>query len=108
MRFREILKDLRKNLNLGQVELGKKIGYTGTSVSRWERGEQDPTLAALIAMANFFNVTIDYLAGRENEDFTKTFNTPNNPTAMHLFALLEKNAQAEVIGYMKGLLKKNG
>ncbi len=59
------LKNLRISKNLGQVELAKKIGVGKSIISLWEKDECEPTLSKLIALSNFFNVTIDYLAGLE-------------------------------------------
>lgn len=63
--FGEILKELRTEKKLGQVELAKKLGVSKSIISLWERGESEPTLSKLNLIADFFGVTIDYLAGRE-------------------------------------------
>ncbi len=64
-KFKDILKSLRQERKLGQIELAQKIGYGKSVVSAWERGEAAPTMFALIALADFFGVTIDFLVGRE-------------------------------------------
>ena len=48
------------------TELANKIGVSPNTVSRWERGERIPNMDALISLAKFFNVTIDYLCGLED------------------------------------------
>ena len=63
--FGKRLKDLRREKKLGQVELAKQIGVGKSVISLWENDQCEPTLSKLIALAHFFNVTIDYLAGLE-------------------------------------------
>lgn len=65
-KFGECLRYLREEKGIGQVQLAKEIGVGKSIISSWERGEAEPTLPSLIAIAKFFNVTIDYLAGLEN------------------------------------------
>ena len=64
--FGERLRFLRKEKGIGQVELAKNIDVGKSVVSLWETNQCEPTLSRLIALAKFFNVTIDYLAGLEN------------------------------------------
>ena len=63
--FCERLKELRLERGLGQVGLAKKLDVGKSVVSLWELGKCEPTLSKLIAMARFFGVSIDYLAGLE-------------------------------------------
>ena len=65
-RFGERLKELRQDRNLSQVELALQIGVGKSIISLWEKNECEPTLSKLIALSEYFGVTIDYLAGKEN------------------------------------------
>ncbi len=60
------LKELRLNKNLTQTKLAEKFGITYSNIGEWERGKSEPSTNMLIKLANFFNVSIDYLVGREN------------------------------------------
>ena len=62
--FGKRLKDLRLEKNLSQKELAKQINVGKSIISGWEIGENNPTLPSLIAIADFFDVSIDYLARR--------------------------------------------
>ena len=64
--FAERLKELRLERGLGQVQLAKELDVGKSVVSLWELGKCEPTLSKLIAMARFFGVSIDYLAGLED------------------------------------------
>ena len=60
-RFRE----LRMEKGLSQIVLPKELHVSKSVISLWELDGSDPTLTNLIKIAEFFNVSIDYLAGRE-------------------------------------------
>ncbi len=63
--FKDNLKTLRIEANLGQVELAKKIGVSKGIISLWENGLREPNMSSLISISKFFNVSIDYLVGLE-------------------------------------------
>ena len=63
--FRIRLKQLREDAHLSQAALGKKIGVKQSSVGMWESGRNYPELSAVIALADYFNVSVDYLLGRD-------------------------------------------
>ena len=65
-KFGERLRYLRREKNLGQVQLAKELDVGKSIISSWELGICEPTLSRLIAIARFFGVSIDYLAGLED------------------------------------------
>lgn len=65
MGFRQILKRLREKRRISRKVLSELCGLHSDAVRRYERGESEPTMHALIALADFFGVTVDYLLGRE-------------------------------------------
>ena len=67
MKFSQVLKELREDYELTQLKLAKAIKYSPSIIGAWERDERTPTADALIALAKFFNVSIEYLLGLESE-----------------------------------------
>ncbi len=65
-KFSERLRDLRLEKELSQNQLAKNLGLTHTAINLWESNKRVPNLEALIIIAQYFNVTIDYLAGLED------------------------------------------
>ena len=61
--FAENLKELRLEKGVGQVELAEKIGVSKGIISLWENGKREPTLSSLVALAKFFEISIDTLVG---------------------------------------------
>ena len=64
MNFGERLKELRTNKGITQTVLATEIGVTKQTVSYYERGENLPDVEILNAIANYFEVSADYLLGR--------------------------------------------
>ena len=60
------IKELRKKKGLNQKELGEIIGTAANSISQYESGMREPSIELLNKLADFFNVSIDYLLCREN------------------------------------------
>ena len=62
--FSERLLMLRRKNNLSQKECAKKLQISPRACAYYEAGEREPQLSVLIRMADFYNVSLDYLAGR--------------------------------------------
>lgn len=62
-KFKNILKDLRAEKNIGQSALAKEIGVSKGIISLWENGLREPSMSSLISLSKFFQVPIDYLVG---------------------------------------------
>lgn len=63
--FCDVLKELRYDKKVGQVELAKSIGVSKGVISLWENGLREPTMSNLIALSEYFGVSLDYLVGKE-------------------------------------------
>lgn len=61
--FGEILKNMRIEKGIGQIELAKSINVSKGIISLWENNFREPKLSNLIALSKYFNVSIDYLVG---------------------------------------------
>lgn len=57
---------LRKEKNLTQSELADILGVQKTQISEMENGNRTTTIEKLYILADYFNVSIDYLVGRTN------------------------------------------
>lgn len=63
--FRRRLQRLREKKRISRIVLSELCGLNSDAVRRYERGEVEPKLTSLIALAEFFGVTVDYLVGRD-------------------------------------------
>lgn len=66
MQFKERLKELRAECNLTQSALGKIVHTSKMGISHWESGHSEPSIAQLILLADYFDVSLDYLLGKED------------------------------------------
>ena len=66
MEFKDRLKELRKRKGLSQVTLAEKLGLSKSTIGAYETGDISPSLEALNLIADFFNVDINYLLGKED------------------------------------------
>lgn len=55
---------LRENNNLRQIDVAEATGIDQKTLSNYETGKTNPDSYSLIKLADFFNVSIDYLVGR--------------------------------------------
>ena len=75
------IKQLRLDNNMSQEELGKLVGISKVSVWQWENGINYPNNETLLKLADYFQVSTDYLLGKsdirninnENEDYRIAF-----------------------------------
>ncbi len=58
------LQELRKHKKISQVKLAIDLHLNQNSISRYEKGEREADYATLIKIADYFNVSIDYLLER--------------------------------------------
>lgn len=57
------IRAVRKEKKLSQVELGKAVGVSRSTIANWEKGKTSPATTYILKLANFFNITTDYLLG---------------------------------------------
>ncbi|MBR2320067.1 MAG: helix-turn-helix transcriptional regulator [Clostridia bacterium] len=55
------LRELRKARGISQLKLAMDLNTNQNTISRYETGEREPGIAELIALADYFDVSIDYL-----------------------------------------------
>lgn len=66
--FAERLKLLRQSKEMNQVQFADRLGVTKQSVSNWENDNIMPSIEMLVKIADFFNVSTDYLLGRNKPE----------------------------------------
>ncbi len=65
--FCERLRSLRQTNNLTLERVGKDFEVSKQTVSRWETGDRLPALDIAVALADYFDVSLDYLVGRSDD-----------------------------------------
>ena len=70
-KFNEIIKDERIKRNLKQEDVAIQIGFKQDTYSKYERGEREPDIETLIKLADFYNLPLDYMLGRNQQTTNK-------------------------------------
>ncbi len=65
------IKQLRLKRELSQEQLGKKVGVTQSAVASWESGRTCPKVNAAKALADEFNVPLEYILGHRKRLFQR-------------------------------------
>lgn len=101
-----IIKRLRSEKNISQQELAQRIDSNQRQVSKWENGVIEPNIESLIKLADYFEVSTDYLLGRSND--VGVIETNANLTAFQsnllaVVAKLPRDDQFQVLGFAQAL-----
>ena len=67
MEFRERLQQLRERKGISRIVTSELCGLASDSIRKYERGDTEPSLSSLIAIAEFFDVSVDFLIGRKDD-----------------------------------------
>lgn len=68
MKYNEILRDLRESKRLSQTDLAQEFFVNQITISQYERGTRRLSIEMLIKYADYFNVSTDYILGREDHE----------------------------------------
>ena len=58
------LKEIRKAKGISQLKMATDLNTNQNTISRYENGEREPGIAELIRIADYFNISVDYLLER--------------------------------------------
>jgi len=109
MEFKERLKSLRKERKLTQSALGNILNYGYTAISNYESGRNEPSIKDLKKIAEFFDVSLDYLLCVNDvrnpyveRDYPEQFNEFKN-----IYTALEQGKRDTLEDFMRWLLDRH-
>lgn len=105
--FADRLKEERIHKGLTQTELAKTLYLGQTSVSKYESGKQIPETPTLQKIADFFDISVDYLLGKT--DIKNYTDDPNITIALHSdtdYDELPKEAKDEINNFIEYIKQK--
>ena len=99
MKFPDILKHLRKSENMNQLELANAIGVSRSTIGMYESGQREPDFETMEAIADYFNVSMDYLLGKSPDKLVDNIFKYDNisPVRLKRFPMLGEIACGEPI-----------
>lgn len=68
------IKRLREDLDLNQLKFGAAINVRPETISRWENGKTEPSLADMVLIADTFKISLDWFAGVDQTPDQRTAN----------------------------------
>lgn len=108
--FQDRIKMLRKENNYSQSALAEKIKSSQKIIDYWEEGASEPKASFIVALADCFGVSTDYLLGREDDFGNVNVNSDlsdEEKTLFQAFRALSKNDKKTLIRFAEFLLKEN-
>ena len=108
MNFSMNLRTLISKKNITQKIIAENFNTTQQTVSRWLNGQNEPDITTLIKLADYFEISVDYLLGREDDygiiqsGISSTL-TKTQTELLRVFNLLSMEDQHQVIGFAKAL-----
>lgn len=99
------LKQLRLNKNVLQKDVAKYLDVDRTTYVKYERGDSEPNHDILIKLADYFDVTVDYLLGREEKPSENSNDLSNKITEM--FKRLNDTNQKQALEYLEFLAARD-
>lgn len=97
------LKDLRKNKKQSQQEISNLLNISQRTYCGYELGTSEPNLETLCILADYYNVTLDYLVGREFKNEIG-FLSEQQMSALKLIKQLNEKNLAYAIAYLSGMI----
>ena len=120
------LKELRKEANATQADIAKILGVTVSAYGNYELGQREPTIDFLCKLADYFNVSVDYLIGHETKknpimerplsaiaenfihEYSDYFTDKTFQAYVELYKYMDERQKIFVIGMIVGYLKEQG
>lgn len=104
------LKNLRQKMGLSQTDVARALGVSRQSYNFYENGKRDPDTEMLKNIADYFNVSVDYLLGRNIDSSAQSSINPigftgDNSDIYELYKQLPKQKQALVLEVTKAMLE---
>lgn len=108
MTIGERLRILRNEQGITQQQLADRAGISRSNINTWESGKSLPLPDGLIALADCFGCSIDYLLGRESEDGMIVLKTDqysdDEQEFIKLYRQLSNRQKFAALNFVKGML----
>lgn len=100
------LKELRESKKESQQHLALILNVSQTMISRYEKGIACPDIKTIIAIANHYNVSIDYLleASENKLPYSKSDLSKKEQEMLFLFKRLDSTQKDKAIAYIQGMI----
>jgi len=108
--FAERLRELRKEKGITQIDLAKDLEVANGTVAMWEIGKRMPSIELVIALSDYFGVTIDYLFARTDERHGYKTKTPPELESVGVENVVKTNSEPltpDEVAAIRQMLEQN-
>lgn len=105
--FQDVFKELRLEIKLSQDKLAEELEVSSSLVSKWENNQSTPAPEMLEYIADYFNVSVDYLIGRSKYRNLEFNNSELDNILISKIKLLNDEAKIGLISVIDALNKNN-
>ena len=106
---------MREQRHLTQNDIAKEIKTSQTKIGRWEKELNEPAASFLIRLADFFQCSIDYLLGREDDLGNITIHTEkpaplpqDEQELLNIYQALSPAHRSQILEYARYFAEKSG
>ncbi len=97
----ERIKELMYEKDISALSMSRDLGFSNAVFSQWNTGKHKPSAEALYKIADYFNVSVDYLLGRSN---IKTISSPKiselDANLYNAIATLDEASKVQLLSYI--------
>lgn len=101
----ERLKQLREKVKISQKDLADRLGISESQIYKYEKEESEPRADTVVKLAEFFNVSTDFLMGVSDE-FGSFYKDELTPTERRVLAAMRRGDPIEAIHLITGEAKQ--
>lgn len=105
--FQDVFKELRLEKKFSQDKLAKELEVSSSLVSKWENSQSTPAPEMLEYIADYFNISVDYLIGRSKFRNLEFNNSETDNILISKIKLLNEEAKVSLISVIDALSKNN-
>ena len=101
------IRELRKEKGITQEQLADAVNVKKYTIGDWERNRTEPNITTLVAMADYFEVSTDYLLGRSDDTGLVQANanlTPDEEEVLMLYRQMNFQDRNQLKGFAKALV----
>ena len=97
--------ELRTEKELSQRDLAKVFNVSQGTYNNWENGKTQPSIEQLISISEYFQVSIYYLVGNDNQDFSFRQKSPDEDKFISLFSKASAEIKTAVLSILNETTK---
>ncbi len=107
MKFYQRIRDLREDMDLTQKELVARLQMHKTTYTNYEQGKHTVPLDFAVALADFYRVSIDYIAGRTNcKQMGTDSPSPEEQNILRLYRKLSEKNKGKAELFLEQLVRQ--